>query len=775
MKHSASTFACSQLIASLLVLFTPYANGQGVVINEFMAKNVTTIQDIDGDFSDWIELYNPTDSTINLYNFGLSDDDDELYKWVFPEATIPSQGYLLVFASDKNITDTTELHTNFKISSGGEKLFLSNDCGELTDQTGPVQLNADQSYGRVPDGYTNWIVIHTPTPDGSNNDINQLTFSHQAGFYTTPFSLIISTLFPDTVYYTLNGNTPTESSCIYSDSIFIFDRSPLPNTISEIPTSPDQTLISYKAWESPSDTIHKATVLKCASYSHGKRTSKIYTKTFFVDNEMFDKYTLPVISISTDANNLFSPDSGIFVPGVFYDSTNPQFSGNYFQHGKNWERKSHFEYFDCDGTIGFSQDAGIRIHGGKTRHAAQKSMRIYAREEYGKEYFEYNLLPKRQNNKYKRFILETTMSDWGPQTIFRDQYAQDISSPLNLDHQSFQAVIVYVNGEFWGVYTIRDRIDDKYIEYTHNVDNDSVEFWDHDNTSYDSLVQFIEQNNLESATNYEYVTQQIEIDNYIDYLIAEFFFANYDWPGNNMRFWRKIPGGKWRWIFFDLDGGFGNENYNMLIHTTINDTSVIWPNPPSSTFLFRNLLKNKTFKAQLIDRYAEILNWDFDTEKMTSKLDSIKEIYAPEMADHIGRWNYPDSYVIWEEAIENCLRSFVENRPCVVRDHIMEFFDLSDFDFNCNLAFDENKNNNLILSPNPNNGNFFLINRQADIKDATILVMNLTGQIVYIEHGIRIMQNEMKQFAISGLLNNTYIFQIKSDNFSGQMKFQIIK
>lgn len=774
MKPSFSTFICFRLLAPILILFTLQVLGQGVVINEFMSKNTTTIQDKDGDFSDWIEFYNATNSTINLHNYSLSDDDDELNKWVFPEVTIPSRGYLLIFASDKNILDTTELHTNFKISCGGEELFLSNDSGEVIDQTYAVELNADDSYGRVPDGNSIWIVIYTPTPNGSNNDINQLSFSHQEGFYTSPFSLQISTLYPDTVYYTLNGDTPSDSSNIYSDSIFIFNRSVLPNTLSEIPTTPDQSLITYKAWEPPAEKLHKVTVLKCASYSKGMRTSKIYTKTFFVDSEIYDKYTLPIISISTDENNLFSHDSGIFVPGVFYDSINPELTGNYFKRGENWERKAHIEYFDHDGSVGFSQDAGIRIHGGKTRQSAQKSLRLYAREEYGKKYFEYSLLPQRQNDKYKRFVLATTIGDWQVQSIIKDELAHDLSSSLNLDYQSFQPVIVYINGEYWGVYTLRDRVDERYIEYLYNIDKDSIEFYDPDNSAYQNLIEFIEQNSLEYSGNYDYVTQQIEIDNFIDYIISETFFANYDWPGNNIKFWRKIPDGKWRWILIDLNAGFGNVNINMLLHATKNDTSVTWPNPPSSTFLFRNLLKNDTFEAQLIERYAEILNLDFDTEKMTGKLDSIRELYAPEIPGHVARWNFPDSYNVWDDAVDNALQAFIESRPCIVRDHIMEFFDLTDFDFNCDSDIEDIVLNDLVISPNPSNGEFFLINRQANIINATIVVTNLSGQIIFKENGIDILQNEIKHFSLSGLSNSTYIFHLISDDFSGQQKIQII-
>lgn len=740
-----------------------------------MAKNETTIQDEDGDFSDWIEFYNTSNSPISLLNYSLSDDNNNLNKWIFPEITILPHSYLLIFASNKDRLDTTELHTNFKISSSGEKLYLLNDLGTIIDQTNSVNLSDDESYGRIHDGDTSWIVTNTPTPNSSNVTSNQLIFSNPEGFYTTPFSLIINSLFDDTIYYTLNGDIPTENSNIFTDSLFINNKNSQPNIISEIPTTPEQHLISYKAWESPSEIIDKATILRCASYRNGQRTSKIYTKTFFVDDEIIGKYTLPIISLITEEENLFNPDSGIFVPGINFDINNPEWTGNYFMHGDNWERDIHIEYFEKDGNLGFSQDAGIRIQGGKTRQASQKSLRLYARNEYGKKYFDYRLLPQKQVNKYKRFILRTTMGAWGGQTIIKDALAQNISSSLNLDYQDFQPVIVYINGEYWGIQTIRDRIDERYIEYTHNIDKDSVEFKEWGNIAYENLIEFIENNSLEYNSNYEYVKTQIDIENYIDYTIAELFFANYDWPANNMKLWRKIPDGKWRWVLYDLDAGFGNESYNMFDHSTKNDSSVTWPNSPSSTFLFRNLLKNETFQSLFINRYADILNNDFDIAIMTNKLDSIKELYNPEITKHIGRWNYPNSFNSWEEAINDDLLSFLQKRPCAVRDNIMTFFNLTNFDFVCNSNINKVNNNNLILAPNPNNGNFFLFNNYLDIVNATIIIININGQILYKEDNVDIMKNERKYLDLSNLSNNVYILQIISDNYSEQKKIIITK
>ena len=153
------------LLLLLLCFFSAKMNGQAVVLNEFMSKNNSTLQDEDGDFSDWIELYNTSNSSINLLNHTLSDDINNLDKWVFPEVYLLPHRYMLIFASEKNRTNTTELHTNFKIASSGEELFLTNNLGAIITQTNAVNLSINESYSRVPDGNINWLITDVSSPN----------------------------------------------------------------------------------------------------------------------------------------------------------------------------------------------------------------------------------------------------------------------------------------------------------------------------------------------------------------------------------------------------------------------------------------------------------------------------------------------------------------------------------------------------------------------------------------------------------------------------------
>ena len=708
------------LVVLFFCLLSIHVAGQNVVINEFMADNEESLQDRDGDYSDWIELYNKEEYPVNLNAYALSDNISNLRKWPFPDVIIPARGHLLIFASGKNYSDGVDLHTNFRISADGEKLFLTNNQGILIDSTRSLWLSADEAYGRYPDGSNNWFKTFDATPGSTNNTVNHLVFSSEDGFYTSPFILSIQSIMGDSVRYTLDGSEPDAGSDFYKDSIYLGYKYDSENYFSEIPSTPDDSVIGYAAWRSPDTVLHKAQVVRSASFRNGVRTSKIYTHTFFVDSTIVDKFSFPVVSLVTDEKNLFDFESGIYLPGIYFDPSDPAWTGNYYQSGTDWERPVHITYFETDGTPRFSQDAGIRIHGFKSRAIAQKSFRLYARQEYGLKHFNFNLLPNRENQEYKRFLLRTTMGDWWNSTLINDILAHDLARGLDLEYKDYNPAVIYLNGEYWGIYFIRDRIDERYISYLYGYDKDSLDIINGNfglvdagtNNHYIKLAEYIDKNDLEQEANYEYVTSQIDIHNFIDYYIAETFFANMDWPGNNQKLWRpRIPGGKWRWILYDIDAGFGDVNTDMFTHS-LADADKPWNEMPVSTFLFKNLLKNKSFVDLFLARYAEVLNNEFQIEAMSNKLHNIKLLIEDEIPDHVSRWNYPASVSLWNDNVQNGLLEFISKRACVVEEHINLFFDSPDFNFTCNtnISVPDNPVGDIRIAPNPNNGSFSVYN-----------------------------------------------------------------
>jgi len=747
---------------------------QQISINEIMSSNQSVLFDQDGDSSDWIELYNHGSEGINLGNYSLSDDGGQLTKWGLPDTIIPPQSTVLIFASGKDKITNNEIHTNFKLSASGESIYLvENSSKVIVSYIDPINLGEDNSYGRLPDGTDNLMHLDYSTPNSSNNNTSQLVFSHQSGYFNSDFNLNIISLLGDTVYYSLDSSIPTNNSEMLQDVIYIYNNSTENNYFSEFPTTPEQEYISYKAWESPSEKIDKAIVVRAVSYKNGEPSSRIYTKTYFVNENDQIKYDLPIISLVTESRNLFDPNIGIYTPGVHFNNTDPEWSGNYFQKGHKWERPIHVEYFNQEGILKFNQNAGVRIHGGKTRQAAQKSLRLYARTEYGNKYFNYNLLPTRSNNIYKNFILRTSMGDWN-ESIITDVVAHHILNDSDIETMHFQPVIVFLNGEYWGIHTIRDYINEDYISYDQNIEKDSVDLitWDSsENLDYNNLIEYLENNDLGEQSNYEYIETKIDVENYITYQISQMFFANADWPANNVKLWKqKSEDGKWRWIFYDLDGGIGDYTKNMFLHCTNVDENVYWPNSPSSTFLFRNFLKNSDFITRFIVQVSEMLQSTFSTNSTVLKTLNIKELYRSSIQQHIGRWGFPKSKEIWENEDVNEVIDFLHMRPCEFENNLINFLSPTIFESSCVSDFIESR---LSIFPCPNNGNFQIINHSSDFIEGEIFILNTQGQIIYKNPSVSLVGYANLHFYLPTLRPGLYMLSYRHNLEHEILKFII--
>lgn len=726
--------------------------GQSVVINELMSKNGSTIKDVDGDYNDWIELYNKSDESVSLYGWYLSDDDN-LMKWQLPNIDIGPNAFVVIFASGKDKSDVDEWHTNFKISADGESISLSNSNGELQDRTEEIALGTDQSFGRTPDGDGIWVVSDFASPFSPNNASSTLLFSHSPGFYESAFSLEVMSSSEDEIYYTTDGTEPSEMASRYNGGILLEPNTSSINMISNIETTPAQEDISYQAWEHLDNAVARAWLLRFATFRDGVRTSKIYTRSYFVGDDM--NFELPVISISVEPDDLFDYDKGIYVPGVHFNESNKEFSGNYFEKGRDWEKPANVEYFEINGQLAFSHGAGLRIHGGKTRQAAQKSLRLYARAEYGSSHFNYPLLPNREVDEYKRILLRTSMSSWTGETILHDVIWQQICKSLNFEYQEFQPVVVYINGEYWGVQTLRDRLDENYIEYLTGVNNDDVSIV---NWSFEPN-NFAMNHDLSVDVNYEQIKELIDIDNYIDYNIAEQFIGNYDWPANNTKLWKEQPNGRWRWMLYDVDGGYRDINYNMLDHCT-NTANIDWPNPPSSTILFRGLMANDSFRTQFVNRYVELLNTTFHPDTMLEVVDEVVQKYESEIDRHIARWNYPVSKDQWYDDIDQVIKYFLKERPCAVRSNIINFFNLDTLAYDCVIADSViTSSTSTIVAPIPSNGDFFIFT-SSGLSNVDLELLDSQGRRVFMDRNVDILPQDYYYFYLNQLPTGVYFLRI---------------
>lgn len=826
----------------IILFFVEVSYAQQVYINEMMSSNSFTIADEDGDFSDWIEIYNSESTSVDLSGYGLSDDLSTPYKWILPSLTIAPKDHLLIFASDKNRTEyvrhwetvidwgdvwkyrlgTSEplatwknlgyddqswtsgpsgfgfgdgddstivptsvnsvyirktfsvqnvndikmailhvdyddafvaylngveiaranigtvnipptfdesastyteplivygekpnaylidnfqsllqngnnvlamqvhnygtgssdltlipflslgmnvipanpngvnpllelpnkyLHTNFKLSSAGETIVLTNPQNITVDEVTFGSIGPDISYGRQPDGSSNWFLFSEATPGDTNTtqgftgSVGDPIISTSGGFYSVPITVRITPVtVNDNIYYTLDGSEPKETSTPY--------------------TSPIQ--------------INSTKVLRIKAFSPGMLPSKTITNSYFINFQS----TLAVVSLSTDPGNFFDEEYGIYAMGDSAEPEFPHFGANFWQ---DWEKPVHVELFEANGSKGFGIDMGVKIFGNWSRGNAQKSLALFARGMYGYSTLSYKLFDELPFTEYESFVLRNAGNDWGS-TMFRDALMTSLVDDVDIDKADYRPAIVFINGQYWGIHNIREKINENFIAQHHNVNPDSVDILENyaeivegSDEDYLELYSFIENNSMAIPSNYEYVKSRMEVDNFIRYQISEIYFANTDWPGNNIKYWKTKSNGKWRWLLYDTDFGFGFLDPNSYLHNTLQFALATngpgWPNPPWSTLMLRKLLVNNSFRYEFINGFADFSNTIFNPAEVVNTINSISSIITPEISRHSTRWNQ-FTYDGWLSNVQ-VLRTFASNRLNYMRTHFMQYFSLA--------------------------------------------------------------------------------------------------
>jgi len=503
----------------------------------------------------------------------------------------------------------------------------------------------DVSFGRQPDGNASWFYFGEPSPAGPNNTggipgkaiavVPQ--FSLPGGFYQGSQTVELSAVSPGAVIrYTLDGSIPGPGSTLYS--------APL--------------------------NVSSTTVIRARSFETGYLPSPVMVQTYFIDQD----FTLPVISIATEPANLWDDEIGIYVEG-----TNG-IPGNGSDTPKNWnrdwERPINLEFYESDGNPGFNMQAGVKIFGGFTRKKPQKSLAIYARDRYGSDTVDYQLFADKSIDEFKTFLLRSSGN--GQKTMFRDAMMHTLVKHLDIDLQAYRPAIVFLNGDYWGIHNIREKLNEHYLDSNHDVDPNNVDLLEKygkvhagDADHYEALLDFVETNDMTLPQNYEYIRTQMEVDEYLTYQIAELYYANTDWPDNNIKFWRpKTATGRWRWLLYDTDFGFQMAKIDR-------DKIPVETDDEEATILLRNLLENPDFQNDFIQRFASHINITFQPDRVISIIDELRANIAAEMPGHIDKWDEPSSMDKWEEEIEEELREFARQRPAHVRQHILDRFGLS--------------------------------------------------------------------------------------------------
>ncbi len=435
--------------------------------------------------------------------------------------------------------------------------------------------------------------------------------------------------------------------------------------------------------------VHQSSVVSAIALTPTGEAGNERRETYLIEETAH----LPILSFSTDPANLFDEEIGIYVPGVNMNSRTEDIAstGNYAMRGQDWERPVKVEYFDKYGELVLSENAGIRIHGGASRAYDRKSFRLYARNEYGNNTFNYSFFGEDNRHLYNRLLVRNSGNDH-ESTLFRDAYLQAlIKDDLNVETQAYQPTVLYVNGEYWGIYNLRERYDQHYFERELGIHPDDLDLLERDgeiaegrNAQWEHVKAYIRANDLSDPIHYQQVQQWIDLDNFIDYNLAQIFVRNTDWPGNNHQFYRdRKAGDLWRWVIFDLDFGFGlyGRPHAFRHHTLDMATEAgrdSLPNPDWSTLVLRSLLDNESFRHDFINRMTYYLNTVFHPDRTLPLLDEMAAVIEPEMPNHIKRWGQPATYEDWESNVD-IMRQFATERPAYMLAHLADHFELDGY------------------------------------------------------------------------------------------------
>ena len=609
---------------------------------------------------DWVEIHNSTSQAVTLTGYGLTNNPGNPAKWVFPETTIGAGQYMLIQAEGDDPQKKNPARLSFNISSSGESLFLFDSNGQLLDKLSAGRMKSGLSYGR--DASDNRMYYIEPTPGSANGSgykgvTSTPMFDVNPGIYSEAVTLSITAAEDEVIRYTTDCTTPSASSPVY--------------------TSPIQ--------------MSKNTVVRAAAFKDGCLVGDAATGTYLFTSDNVN-HTLPVVTLVTDPDNLWDNEKGIYAYGAEYDASLPYgeaiVTANYFENGDEWERPASFELFDENGQRAFSQNVGISIAGAFGRGRAQKGFNVIARSEYGNSRLNYEFFPDdRGFGQYKAVVLRAGGQDQNRSKI-RDELAVEIlkGADVNFLYQAYEPYVLYLNGEYWGVYFMKEKRNRFFVaqhEGTANTDDmligkasSRVSYGT--NTEWTELMAWVNEHDLSSSENYKYVCQRIDVNSFMDYMICELYTGNSDYA--NIQYY-KLPGGKWKWIYYDFCWGFTSSD-----HKTV---TLRRGDRPAASGLFNALLQNREWKDAFCRRFAELLNTQFTPEKVKAATDKLYAAVESEMERERTKFNgetfmgqkqhqeVTGTYDGFVREIER-IRKFAEDRPAKIKADLKEALGLSD-------------------------------------------------------------------------------------------------
>ncbi len=684
--------------------FCSYYIAPHVVINEICSNNFAAKQNEAGEYPDCIELYNPSKKSVSLNGCFLTDDEKEPEKYPLDGISIPAKGYALVWLDNDS---------PFRISKEGEKLFLTDSTkGTYLDQVIVPQLSYDTSYGRIHDGKEKWSVMDTTL--GSTNEqalllpavsLDEPIFEVTSGFYDEAFALHLYSPNGEKIYYTLDGSEPCADSPVYKEPLWIADNTSQENQYAS------RTDLTPTRDYTPDFPVDKAVVVRAACYNPiTNKISDIVTETYFIGYHTKPEYEqMAILSLTVDSKDLFDPQTGIYGNGAAYEEymanggmadgkvldSYTDFNGdecylymasNAFHDGKEWEREAAISYFDENHSCLFTQNVGIRISGNSTRSNPQKSLNIFARDIYDDiqlfpcDFFdndmEYSSI-KIRNGGGNSYGLK-----------FLDAFLETIASQRNISTQSSKPCVVFLNGEYWGIYNLRERYNVEYLatHYNLNADNimlikagNAISLPEETMASYQYMLSVVTECDLMYDDTYALACELVDIQSLIDYCCINLYLDNQDVAfGYNTALWRTTQegtpysDGKWRFMLYDLDECVHSDSNNlenignqMAIHPLLNEPAV------------KSLLDNESFRRQFCMSFMDIANTTFSYKSIHTMLDEWSNLYESQTVKDHQRFYDPayDSQQFHEEAAQ--IDDFFAGRFAFAMEDLAETFSLT--------------------------------------------------------------------------------------------------
>ena len=620
----------------LLFILSLYCSAQNLIINEVCPVNSGLITDNYNENSDWFELKNIGTSSIQLSDYSVSIKNGKTSPWKLPnKILIPGEIYL-VFASNYNEVKNDTAHSDFSMDRFDDELSLILN-GNIVDQVDWEEIYSNVSKGRGAGNVLKYFSSPTPYLENTTTEFLGICsppkFSNPSQFFSSSISLSLTGNHP--IFYSFQLDSPSIASLSYNVPI-IFDTT---------------LVISARCIET------------------GYIPSKIIYKSYIKDNAP----DFPVVFFHSDPNNLFSNAYGIFEKGNNVSPYYPYLGANFWTTD---EYRGSIDLLSSSSQIIFSGNIGFKPHGGTSaRNKPQKPLRLIFREDYGEKRLKGKLFSTKDTDKFKRLVLRNSGGDFN-KTHFRDAILHQImmEDKLDLELTGYTPVRAYVNGENWGVYNLREKVGKQYLESNFGIHRDSLNLIEEcyfiingDTIDHFNLVKYAINNDLSLPAHYNYVSDRIDIKNIVDYFSSEIILANADWPNNNLKLWKPNNGGKWRYIFFDLDASlamfsFVPADYNMWARFSLPESLV-----NNHVTLFKELMKNQEFLRYFVNRYADLMNTTFSLKRFEEETASVKDHLYPQMKYHFNKWG--NSYNDWELEIEKMF-PWVEERASYQRKNL---------------------------------------------------------------------------------------------------------